>query len=115
MIAVIRIRGQTSLDYDVKETFDRLNLKRKYHCIILENPTDIELGMIKKIKDLVAYGEINQDTLNKLKNARGYQGEKYFRLNPPRGGIDSKKPFGMNKGVLGNNKEEINKLILRMI
>jgi large subunit ribosomal protein L30 len=39
----------------------------------------------------------------------------FFRLHPPRGGIDSAKHFGIKKGVLGNNKESINKLIERML
>jgi ribosomal protein L30/L7E len=115
MIAIIRIKGQPSLDEDLKGTFERLNLRKKYHCIVIENPGAVELGMIKKVKDLVAYGEISEDTYEKLKKIRGYQGEKYFRLSPPRGGIDSKKPFGKNKGVLGDNKEKINQLILRML
>jgi hypothetical protein len=37
----------------------------------------------------------------------------FFRLNPPRGGIDSKIQYP--KGVLGNNKKDINKLIGRMV
>ena len=115
MIAIIRIRGQTSINKDMGDTLDRLNLRRKYHCIIIEKPTEIELGMIKKVKDLVAYGEISNDTYEKLKKARGYQGEKFYRLSPPRGGIDAKKAFGIKKGVLGNNKEKINELVLRMI
>ena len=36
----------------------------------------------------------------------------FFRLHPPRGGINTKYHFP--KGVLGENKE-INKLILRML
>lgn len=115
MIAVIRIAGQVNLNKEIKDTLDRLNLRKKYHCAIIEKPAEIEKGMIQKVKDFVAYGEINKETYEKLKAARGYQGEKYYRLNPPRKGIDSKKPFGKNKGVLGDNKEKINELILRMI
>ncbi len=115
MIALIRISGQVNLNKDIKETLERLNLRKKYHCFVINNPTDIEKGMIKKVKEFIAYGEINEETYEKLKKARGYQGERYFRLGPPRKGIDSKKPFGFKKGVLGDNKEKINELILRMI
>jgi len=115
MIAIVRIAGQVNLNQDIKDTLDRLNIRRKYHCFVIEKPTEIENGMIQKVKDFVAYGEISKETYEKLKNSLGYQGGKYFRLNPPRKGIDSKKPFGKNKGVLGNNKEKINELILRMI
>ena len=39
----------------------------------------------------------------------------FFRLHPPRKGIESKKHFGVGKGVLGNHKDKINKLIERML
>ena len=91
--------------------------------------------------DFVAFGEINKATLEKLVEKRAQpvdktkkidfkkavegieKGEDYkkfnmkpfFRLHPPRGGIDSKKSFGIKNGVLGNNKADINKLIERML
>ena len=37
----------------------------------------------------------------------------FFRLPPPRGGINSKERFP--KGVLGNHREKINELIRRML
>ncbi|KKL95423.1 hypothetical protein LCGC14_1854700, partial [marine sediment metagenome] len=37
----------------------------------------------------------------------------FFRLHPPRKGIKSKLHFP--KGVLGDNKEKINDLVLRML
>jgi glycosyltransferase involved in cell wall biosynthesis len=39
----------------------------------------------------------------------------FFSLHPPRKGINSKKHFGVKKGVLGDNKEQINDLIKRML
>ena len=95
--------------------------------------------MIKKLRSFVAFGEINDETLGELIEKRGKlidktkktdlkkiagelkKGKKYeelnlkpfFRLHPPRGGIKSKVHFP--KGVLGNNKEKINKLVERML
>lgn len=115
MIAIIRIHGEVKIRKVIVETLNRLNLKRKYTCIVLEKPTEIELGMIEKVKDFVAFGEIDKETYKKLVDARGQQGTKFFRLHPPRGGIDSKKHFGVGKGVLGNHKKEIDKLLLRML
>jgi large subunit ribosomal protein L30 len=140
MIAVIRITGDVNLNKDVRETLERLRLKRKYSCIVI-NPTNEQLGMIKKVRDFVAFGEIKEETFEKLVEKRGQlivktkkvdakkaageiiKGKKYeelnlkpfFRLHPPRKGIDSKKHFGVKKGVLGNNKEKINDLIERML
>jgi len=71
--------------------------------------------MIKRVTDFVAFGEISEDTYKKLVAARAGKKKNFFRLHPPRGGIDSKKHFGVYKGVLGNNGKEINKLVERML
>jgi large subunit ribosomal protein L30 len=117
MIAIIRIRGQVNIRRDILETLNRLGLKKKYTCVVIEKPNAVELGMIEKIKDFVAYGELDSETHKKLIEARGKfsKSKIHFRLHPPRGGIDSKKHFGIGKGVLGNNKNEINKLVNRML
>ena len=135
---MIRIRGATKIDGDVKETLERLRLRRKYACIVF-NPNKEQIGMIKKVEDSVAFGEIRKDVFEKLIDARGQRinkskkvdskkaieelekGKRYedlnlkpfFRLHPPRGGIKSKVHFP--KGVLGNNGEKINGLVLRML
>ncbi len=141
-IAVIRIRGQVGLKKEIAETLNRLRLRRKYSCVVFENPTKVQLGMIKKVRDFVAYGEINEETLKNLIEKRGqliskkkdipnseevikglHEGKKFedfnlkpfFRLHPPRGGIESKKHFSVGKGVLGDNKDKINDLIRRML
>ena len=113
-IAIIRISGRVGLEKDVDETFKRLRLKRKYSCKVLE-PTKENMGRIKKLANHAAFGEINEDTLKKLNEKRKTKTENFFRLHPPRKGIDSKKHFGVKKGVLGNNKEKINELIERML
>ncbi len=115
MIAIIRIKGECKVRTDVLETLDRLNLKRKYTCVVLEKPNKIEKGMMEKVRNFVAFGELDEETYKKLVKARGKQGTKFFRLHPPRGGIESKKPFGVGKGVLGNHGKEINKLVERML
>jgi len=141
MLAIIRIRGDVNISQSVRETFNRLRIRRKYSCVILAKPSAIELGMLKKIKDYVAFGEIDKSTFEKVVEKRGQlidrskkidlkkaageiesgKGYKesglkpFFRLHPPRGGIESKKHFGVGKGVLGNHKNQINKLIERML
>lgn len=138
MICAIRIHGRINLKKEIAGTLDRLRLRKKYSCIVL-NPTKEQLGMIKKVRDFVAFGNIRKETLEKLIEKRGQlldknkkidakktsdeleKGKKYedlnlkpfFRLHPPRKGIKSKLHFP--KGVLGNNKEKINDLIERML
>ena len=141
MIILIRIRGEVNVNRDVKETLNRMRLRKKYSCVVLLNPREEQLGMIKKIKDFVAFGKINTETFEKLIEKRGQvidskkkinakevakefeKGKKmeelnlkpFFRLHPPRGGIDSKKHFGVAKGVLGNHGDKINELLERML
>ena len=138
MIAVIRIHGMVKIRKKAEETLRRLRLRRKYSCVVL-NPTKEQLGMIKKSRNFVAYGEINKKTFEKLIDSRVQlinkskkidgkkiiedleKGKKYeelnlkpfFRLHPPRKGINSKLHFP--KGVLGDNKEKINDLIEGML
>ena len=109
MIAVIRIKGQVKVRRDFAETLKRLGLNTKYSCLIIDKPTAEQTGMIQKARDFIAYGEISPETYKKLVEARGkYSKSKtHFRLHPPRKGIESKKHFGVGKGVLGDNKEKI--------
>src|SRR3989344_261515 len=115
MIAIIRIAGCVGLSKDINETFNRLRLRRKYSCAVLDDTRE-NLGMIHKVKDFIAFGEIDDETLKELVAKRKTKIKNFFRLHPARGGIDSKKHFGeTKKGVLGNNKDKINDLIRRML
>jgi len=138
LIAVIRISGEVKVKPAVKYTLDRLRLRRKYSCILINNSNKGLMGMLKKIRFSVAYGIISTEALAALLKARGYKIDKakfnsdeiamelisgkkleqlgfkpFFRLHPPRGGIKSKLQYP--KGVLGDNKENINKLVMRML
>jgi large subunit ribosomal protein L30 len=120
MICIIRIKGQVGLREDIIETFNRLRLRKKYSCVVIEEPNKIHLGMIKKLRDFIAYGEISEEVYKELIKKRGIKDKNgklkpFFRLHPPRKGIESKKHFGVGKGVLGNNGEKINDLIIRML
>lgn len=122
MIAVIRISGQIGLKKEIAETLNRLRLKTKYSCVLIDENKKELIGMVKKVRDFVAYGKIDEETQKELISKRGKKDLKesgrvkpYFRLHPPRGGIESKRHFGVGKGVLGNNKNKINELIRRML
>jgi len=110
MIAIIRITGQVKVRKDIDETFKRLKLKRKYSCVLIEE-TKENLGMLKKLRNFVSYGNIDEKTLEEMKKKRD-KGKGYFALHPPRGGIKTKIHYP--KGVLGENKK-INELIMRML
>jgi len=139
-IAIIRIRGLTGIRKGIKDTLNMLKLYKKNFCVIIPNSPE-NLGMIKKIKDYITYGEIDDGTekllfekrgeeyKGKLKDSRGkieykrfvsFNGKKYkpfFRLNNPKGGFERKgikMPFSQG-GVLGNRGNKIKDLIKRMV
>ena len=114
MIIVIRIAGMVNVPKLTQETLYRMKLRRKYSAVILEDNVENE-KMLLRVRDSIAYGKLNKETLEKLKSIRGNKDKSFFRLHPPRGGIDSKKHFGVDKGVLGDNKDKINDLIVRML
>jgi len=70
LYAVIRLRGRVSKRYDVKETLKLLRLHRKNHLVLLPN-TPSYIGMLKKVKDVVTWGEVNEETLTLLFEKRG--------------------------------------------
>ncbi len=112
-LAIILIRGLVDKRGDIRDTLKFLNLKRKNNCAVFEDTPSIK-GMITKVKDLVAWGELNEETLAslapKLKDG-------IVRLQPPRGGFERKgtKVSFNNGGALGYRGEKINDLIRRMI
>src|SRR3989338_4852362 len=69
-IAVILVRGLARIITPIKDTLIMLRLTRKNFCVVLDN-TPSNRGMISKVKDFVAWGEISPDVLDKLVAARG--------------------------------------------
>lgn len=69
MIAVIKIRSEIGTKQEIKDTFKFLNLKKKNSCVLLKE-TPANIGMVKKVKDYVTWGEINKETLLKLISKR---------------------------------------------
>ena len=136
MIIVVRISGLVEMPPAAQESLYRLRLRRKYSATLIK-PTRDNLILLGKLRNFVAYGDINKETLKLLidKRAKSLDNKKVdsafimenlekknlqslgikpiFRLHPPRHGIDSKIHFP--KGVLGDNKEKINELIRRML
>jgi len=119
-LAVIRIRGSIGLKKDIKDTLSMLNLHRNNYCVVVPN-NDNYLGMVKKVKDYVTYGELDDETYKLLVEKRGEKKgdklKKFFRLSPPKKGFERKGvkiPF-KKKGAIGYRAGKINDLIKRMV
>ncbi len=139
-LAAIRIRGLTGIKTKIEDTLKMLRLYKKNYCCVLPN-NSVYVGMLKKAKDYITWGEIDNETFNTLIEKRGeeFNGretdlkkkiiykdfivisnkklKKYFRLNAPRKGFGRKgiKHSFQQGGALGYRGEAISDLIKRMI
>lgn len=123
LIAVIRIRGCIGVDGSISDTLEMLKLHKKNFCIIQKSTPSI-MGMVKKAKDYITWGEVDEALLKELIEKRGELNPKdksrtkpFFRLHPPRKGYGRKgikKPFNVG-GALGYRGDKINDLIKRML
>jgi large subunit ribosomal protein L30 len=68
-IIAVRIRGQGGVVSDVVATLGMLHMPRKYNAIVLYSEPSI-LGMLRKVKDYVTWGEIEKKTLAMLLEER---------------------------------------------
>ncbi len=70
MFAVIRLRGTIDVRREIKETLKMLRLHRINHCVVIGD-TPAYRGMLQRVKDYVAWGEIDAETLALLLRKRG--------------------------------------------
>lgn len=123
-----------------QEGLFRLRLRRKYSAVLVKETRE-NLILLKTLRNQIAYGQIDNETLKELIAKRGQPADKkmkidadsivkqldkktleevglkpFFRLHPPRGGIETKVHFGVrSKAVLGDNGAKINDLVRRML
>ena len=78
LIAVIRISGMVKVKRDIVGTLDRLRLRRKYACVLINSNNKNLIGMLNKVKYYVSYGEIDSKVLEKLikERAESIEGRK---------------------------------------
>ncbi|MDD4482915.1 MAG: 50S ribosomal protein L30 [Methanoregula sp.] len=70
MYAVVQVRGVVNTRKDIKDTLKMLRLHHINHCVLVPDTPEY-LGMIRKVKDYVAYGEVDAATLETLLSTRG--------------------------------------------
>ena len=116
LIAIVRVRGSVKVRGEIKETLSRLGLEKPNHCVIVSS-TPVYLGMIKKAKDYITWGEIDEDTLSLLEKYASKEKERLYRLHPPIKGYERKgiKTTYSKGGALGYRGKDINTLITRMV
>lgn len=139
-IVIIRIKGLVKVEKKISDTLSMLRLRKKNVCVIIED-TEKNMGMVKKVENYIAYGELGKETFKQLVEKRAQPKNKmkkinedditnfivgkkklqdlgikpFFRLHPPLGGFKKSTKRKWPKGTLGNQGKEINKLILKML
>ena len=79
MKLVIRIAGQIGIDERIKETLDRLRIRKKFACVAIRDSPE-NMGMIEKVRNFVAYGDIDKETLALLIEKRGRKVDKTKKI-----------------------------------
>ena len=68
--AVIRVRGQPDVSYNIETTMHLFGLNRVNNCAIVPESLSSK-GMLQVVKDYCTYGEIDAETLAALIRSRG--------------------------------------------
>jgi large subunit ribosomal protein L30 len=132
MQAIVKLRGKVGVRPEIKYTLNLLRLHRVNHCVAVDDNVYYK-GMIQKVKDYVAWGEISEDMLELLLEGRGrLEGgkrltEKFLEestpfstikelahLHPPRKGHKGIKRSVKQGGELGYHGAKINELLYKM-
>jgi large subunit ribosomal protein L30 len=66
----IRIRGTVGLNPKIEQTLEFLRLSKRYNATLLEKSSEV-IGMLRKAKDFITWGEINSEALDVMIRKRG--------------------------------------------
>lgn len=69
-LVLVRIRGTVNINGKIADTMEMLRLNRPNHAVVIPK-TESYIGMVNKVKDYVAYGDIDTETLTALIKERG--------------------------------------------
>jgi large subunit ribosomal protein L30 len=69
-LAVVRVRGLSEASPDVRKTLEILRLNRNCHITLIDTRPSF-IGMLKKVRNFVAWGEITKEAILLLLKERG--------------------------------------------
>lgn len=115
MIAAVRVRGTVDTSKKLEKTLDTLNLDSRNKCVVLEDEESTR-GMLEKVKDYITFGEIDDQTLEKLGERRGddMESNDTVNLSPPSGGFRNIKKQTGQGGALGE-RDDMDELVGKMV
>ena len=109
-LAAIRLRGTAKVEIGIRNTLDKLRLRRMYTLVITDDNNNMR-SMMKVAGTYVAWGEISPETEEKLKDKLK---KNVAHLHPPKGGFKKDMKHLYPKGEPGYRGAEINEFILRL-
>ena len=112
-ILVLRIAGRAAKKKKAVETMDRLKIRKKFTCIIVDSTDKARMGMVEAVKDSVSFGEVSEEFIAEMKKKREEKNGVFF-LHPPVGGFKKSSKVAAPKGILGR-QSDITKLVGRML
>ena len=69
-LAVVRVRGVGDASPQIEKTLELLHLNRNCHITLVDDRPSF-IGMLKKVRDFVTWGEITKENIFLLYNKRG--------------------------------------------
>jgi len=69
-LAVVRVRGMGEASPDVEKTLEILHLTRNCHITLLDDRPSF-MGMLKKVRHFVTWGDVSTETILSLLKKRG--------------------------------------------
>jgi large subunit ribosomal protein L30 len=69
-LILVRIRGTVNVTGKTSDTLDMLHLERPNAATVIPK-TESYLGMVNRVKDYIAYGDVDEQTLATLLKTRG--------------------------------------------
>ena len=69
-VLAIRLKGEFGTPRPIQSVLDTIRLRRKFNAVLLEK-TPSTIGMLRKAKDYVTWGEASQDDIVSLLRERG--------------------------------------------
>jgi large subunit ribosomal protein L30 len=90
LFLAVRLLGPFAVPKDIEHALGSLRLKRRFTAVLMEkNPTS--LGMLRRVKDYVTWGEVDSRSIAALFKERGFIGGNHLsdKLVKERLGIES--------------------------
>jgi len=116
MIAAVKVRGDVDASEKISKTIESLGLTKKNKVLFVEEDDEATKGMLNRAKDYIAYGNVSEDVLEEIGEAKDNEVEAGSKVSmtPPSGGFRSTKKNFNNGGALGK-RPNMDKLLRNMI